>query len=272
MNDPLSDEVLEPVNLPLKPLGRTGLSVSPLGFGAFKIGRNEGIKYAQSYDLPSMNQVRSLVSDLLMMGVTYFDTAPAYGISEQRLGESLPPNHPNVVVSTKTGETFHHGHSRYDYSRKATEASIARSLQLLGRETLDLVFIHSNGHDLDILQNSPVVPVLQTLKEQGVIRAIGFSGKTVQGAQAALTWADAIMVEYHLDDRSHEDVIAQAKENDVAVIVKKGLASGRLPAEQAIAFVLKNPGVTSLIVGGLNIAHMRSNLQAAARALSPARG
>lgn len=251
--------------LPPRPVGETGLRLSPLGFGAFKIGRNQGIKYAQTYDLPSMEKVQQLVSDLLAMGITYFDTAPAYGQSESRLGQTLPAHHPSLVISTKTGETFEDGHSQYDYSQQATEHSIARSCSRLGRETLDLVFIHSNGSDMEILRQSPVVATLQRLKEQGRIRAIGFSGKTVQGAQAALDWADAIMVEYHLDDRSHEDVIAQAHEKNIAVIVKKGLASGRLPASEAIAFVLQNPGVTSLIVGGLNIAHMRANMTAAAR-------
>ena len=90
--------------------------------------------------------------------------------------------------------------------------------------------------------------------------AVGFSGKTVAGARAALAWADAIMVEYHLEDRTHEAVIAEAAAAGVGVIVKKGLASGRLPADEAIRFVLANEAVNSLIVGGLNLGHLRENI------------
>lgn len=256
--------------IPLRPLGKTGLLVSPIGFGAFKIGRNQGIKYAQNYELPSIPQVQTLVNQLVLLGVNYFDTAPAYGLSEERLGCTLPNTPPSaspIVLSTKTGETFDQDQSIYDYSHAATMRSIERSLSRLGRDTLDLVFVHSNGQDTHILQHTDVVPTLLKLKAQGVIRAIGFSGKTTQGATAALQWADALMVEYHLQDRSHEPVIAHAASRNIGIIVKKGLASGRLPASDAIRFVLSNPGVTSLIIGSLNIDHFKSNLAAAVDAL-----
>jgi aryl-alcohol dehydrogenase-like predicted oxidoreductase len=81
----------------------------------------------------------------------------------------------------------------------------------------------------------------------------------------SLDWADAIMVEYHLDDPSHSDVIAVAAERGVGVVVKKGLASGKLPAAEAIAFVLGNTGVGSLVVGGLNLDHLRTNVALAAQ-------
>ena len=65
-----------------------------------------------------------------------------------------------------------------------------------------------------------------------------------------------------------------AADKGVGVIVKKGLASGRLPAREAIAFVLANPAVTSMVVGGLDVGHLRENVAAAAEALGndPRRG
>jgi aryl-alcohol dehydrogenase-like predicted oxidoreductase len=104
---------------------------------------------------------------------------------------------------------------------------------------------------------------LQELRKRGEARAIGFSGKTVQGAAAALDWADAIMVEYHLEDRSQEKVIGEAGRRGVGVIIKKGLASGRLNPNDAIRFVLGNPDVTSMLIGGLKLDHIRDNIQAA---------
>ncbi len=68
------------------------------------------------------------------------------------------------------------------------------------------------------------------------------------------------MVEYHLDDRSHETVIDEAAARGLGVVVKKGLASGRLPAAAAVPFVLAHPGVSTLIVGSLSESHLRENL------------
>ena len=70
-------------------LGRSNLNVSPIGFGAFKIGRNAGIKYPSAYDLPDQRAVNLLLGGVLDLGITYFDTAPAYGLSEERLGRAL---------------------------------------------------------------------------------------------------------------------------------------------------------------------------------------
>lgn len=241
-------------------LARNLPAVCPLGFGAFKIGRNEQIKYAQGYDLPDDEAVSRLLNGLLDLGVNYLDTAPAYGLSEERIGRALAGRRGEFVLSTKVGETFVDGRSTYDFSQAGVERSIERSLQRLQVDVLDLVFIHSRGDDLAILDETDVVPTLKKLREAGTIRAIGLSGKTVEGARAALAWADCLMVEYHLDDRSHEPVIAEAAAAGIGVVAKKALSSGRLSAGEALRFVLDNPGVSAAVVGTLNLEHVRSNL------------
>jgi aryl-alcohol dehydrogenase-like predicted oxidoreductase len=241
-----------------RPLGLSGLEVTPIGFGAFKIGRNLGARYPSGYDLPDEDEATRLVRAVLDLGVNYIDTAPAYGVSEERIGRfagNLP-----CVISTKVGEAFENGRSTFDFSRAAVTASIERSRKRLAREVLDLVFVHSDGRDLDVIEHTDAVPALVDLREGGSVRAIGFSGKTVEGARRALDWADAIMVEYHLGDRSHEGVIADAAGRGVGVVVKKGLASGRLDAAGSIRFVLSNPHVTSMVIGGLSADHMRANI------------
>lgn len=240
-------------------LGTTGLSVSALGFGAFKIGRNEKVKYPTPYDLPDEAAVERLLNSVLDLGISYIDTAPAYGLSEERIGRAIGHRRQEFVLSTKVGETFENGQSVYDFSAGAVRESVSRSLQRLRTDVLDLVFIHSDGRDLAVLYESDVVETLRDLKAAGKVRAIGFSGKTVEGARAALVWADAIMVEYHLEDTSHADVIDEAAALGLGVVVKKGLASGHLPAQEAIRFVLDNPHVSSLIIGGLSAEHVRAN-------------
>ncbi|MDB5335552.1 MAG: aldo/keto reductase, partial [Planctomycetaceae bacterium] len=168
------------------------------------------------------------------------------------------------ILSTKIGETFEKGVSTYDFSRVAIVRSIERSLQRLKTDVLDVVFIHSNADDLAIQQGTDAVSTLQRLRDQKVVRQIGLSAKTVAGAQAALAWADVLMLEYHLEDRSQEAVIAAAHVAGIGVVVKKALASGKLPADEGLRFVLGNPGVSTVVVGTLNSQHMLQNLNAVA--------
>ena len=249
--------------IPMRSIGRSGLLVPPLGFGAFKIGRNQGVKYPQSYDLPDEHAVERLLNSVLDLGCTLIDTAPAYGLSEARIGNAIGHRRREFVLSKKVGESFVDGKSVYDFSPAGVTASLERSLRNLKTDLLDIVLIHSHGDDRQILENTETVSILRDFRSRGLIRAIGLSGKTVEGAQLALEWADVLMVEYHLQDKSHEPVIAQASEKNVAVFVKKGLASGKLSPRDSIQFVLRNPGVTSLIVGGLDFEHFHENWQTA---------
>jgi aryl-alcohol dehydrogenase-like predicted oxidoreductase len=246
-----------------RPLGGTGLSIAPIGFGGFKIGRNEKTKYPTAYDLPSESDVGRLLDGLLEIGINYIDTAPAYGLSEERIGRCLAERRQDFVLATKVGETFVDGVSKYDFTAEGLQASVERSLSRLRTDAIDVLLLHSDGRDLWIQNETDAVDVLRELKGRGLVRAIGLSGKTVEGARQALSWADVLMVEYHIEDRSHESVIRQAAERGVGVVVKKGLASGHLRAEEAVRFVLANPHVASLVVGGLNLEHFRENLRAA---------
>ncbi len=251
-----------------RPLGKTGLTVSPIGFGAFKIGRNEKTKYAETYALPDEQTVGRLLNAILDMGITFIDTAPAYGLSEEGIGRSIGQRRREYILSTKVGEIFENGESRYDFSAAGVRSSVESSLRRLQTNVLDIVFIHSPGDDAHVQQATDAVSTLQELKRQGLIQSIGLSGKTVEGARLALEWADVIMVEYHADDPSHALAIAEAAQRGVGVVVKKGLASGRLPAAGAIDFVLRTAGVDSLVVGGLNIDHLRANIAIATAATS----
>ena len=240
-------------------LGRTGLAVSPIGFGAFKIGRNQKTKYPAGYDLPDEKEVERLLNAILDMGITYIDTAPAYGLSEERMGRAIGHRRREFVLATKVGETFENGASTYEFSARSIRRSVSQSLQRLQTDVLDIVFIHAPANDVEVLTHSDAVATLAALKAEGTARAIGLSGKTIEAAHMALDWADVLMVEYHLNDRSHEAAIAAAALQGVGVVVKKGLASGHLDPREAIRFVLANRNVASLVIGGLNLDHIRGN-------------
>ncbi|MHC5002086.1 MAG: aldo/keto reductase, partial [Planctomycetota bacterium] len=173
---------------PGRPLGRTGLTVSPLAYGAFKIGRNQGIKYPRAYDLPDEQAVDALLNGILDLGVSYVDTAPAYGLSEERIGRAIAHRRDEFILSTKVGETFEDGRSSFVFSGPAITASLHRSLDRLRCEQVDIVFVHSDGRDLEILRRDDTIAAMQAIKQRGLARSIGFSGKTPAGAEAAMDW------------------------------------------------------------------------------------
>lgn len=72
-----------------RPLGSTGLNVSPLGLGTVKLGRDRGVKYPSGFRIPDDQQAQMLLRMARDMGINLIDTAPAYGTSEERPGPLL---------------------------------------------------------------------------------------------------------------------------------------------------------------------------------------
>lgn len=248
----------------MRPLGRTGLSVSPIGYGAFKIGRNEKVKYPTAYDLPRDGEVERLLNGVLDLGINHIDTAPAYGLSEEGIGKFLAHRRGEFVLSTKVGEIFEGGESRYAFDGASVRKSVEQSLKKLRTERVDVVLVHAPANDVEVLQQTEVVETMLQLKEEGLTKCVGLSAKTIEGGRLAMEWGDVLMVEYHINDISFEQVIEEAAGRGIGVIVKKGLGAGHLRAEEAIPFVLRNRGVSNLVVGSLQLEHLRENLALAA--------
>ena len=252
---------------PRRHLGRTGLTVSPIGFGAFKIGRNQGIKYDSGYDLPTDEAAARMLNAVLDLGIDLIDTAPAYGTSEERIGRFLASRRGEFALTSKVGESWEDGVGHYDFSPAAIDASLDRSLRRLQTDHIDVVFIHSDGHDHEIIDRGEAIDALCRRRDAGDIGGVGFSGKTVSGHRAAIATGliDCLMVEYHSMDESQRPVIDAAEAAGLGVLVKKGLASGRLRPQDAIPHCLKPTGVGSVVIGSLTPAHLASNLDIARR-------
>ncbi len=135
---------------------------------------------------------------------------------------------------------------------------------------LDAVLIHSSGDDLAILEQQEALPTLLDLQQAGLIRAVGMSTKTVAGGLRALACCDLLMLTYNLLQREELPVIRAAAAAGKGVLIKKGLCSGHLdptaptdPVRAALHLILAEPGVSSVVVGTLNPAHLRANVAAA---------
>jgi aryl-alcohol dehydrogenase-like predicted oxidoreductase len=269
----------------LRPLGTTGMLVSPIGLGTVKLGRNQRVKYPGAFALPTDEEATALLQRAAELGINLLDTAPAYGASEERLGELMSRagwfgGRDRWVISTKAGEEFSAGESRFDFSARAIRASVERSLLRLRLDVLDVVLLHSSGDDLAILAGEAPV-ALAELKRQGKTRAIGISTKTVEGGLAAAHGGacDVIMVTYNPRDTADAAVIDTARSRAIAVLVKKGLLSGHVnqvasitpggdPVEDSLRFIFARPGVSSVVVGTVNPDHLQHNVRAAAHALA----
>ncbi len=249
----------------LKPLGNTGIPVSPLGLGTVKFGRNEQVKYPTGFELPDDKQVRNLLAMAQDLGINLLDTAPAYGVSQQRLGKLMSGPRDSRVIVSKVGEIFANGVSSFDFSYEFTIKTVENTLRTLKTDYLDVVLIHSSGDDLHILNNTQVFEALQDLKQKGMLRAHGMSSKTVAGGLQVVEQMDVVMATCNLSYNDELPVLEAAAQGNKGVLVKKGLQSGHIGGEQGVRdsmeFVFSQPSVSSMIVGTINPAHLRSNVR-----------
>lgn len=257
-----------------RPLGGTGLRVSPLGLGTVKLGRDQGVKYPSGFAIPDDRQASALLAQARELGINLIDTAPAYGRSEERLGPLLRGRRQDWVIVSKVGEEFENGVSRFDFSPAHTRFSVERSLRRLESDYIDLVLVHSDGNDLAILRDSGVYETLAELKRAGKIRAFGLSGKTVEGGLLALRDGDCAMVTYNLEQRAEQPVLDYAARHAKGILVKKALASGHAcladggdPVRASFELLFGHPGVGAAIIGTINPAHLAHNVATAAAIL-----
>jgi aryl-alcohol dehydrogenase-like predicted oxidoreductase len=251
-----------------RPIGTTGLSVSAVGLGTVKFGRNQKVHYPASFSLPSDEEVATLLTLAQDYGINLLDTAPAYGESEERLGQLLKGQREKWVLSTKVGEEFIQGESHFDFSKAAIRNSIERSLKRLHTDYLDLVLVHSNGEDSKLIKQDAVFETLSELKEAGKLRAYGMSTKTIEGGLLAVNASDVVMVTYNPHQFAEQPVLAHAHQQGKGIFIKKALASGHLdklgahedPVKAAFSFIFQEPGVTSVILGTINPAHLKHNV------------
>ncbi len=256
-------------------LGTTGIGVSVLGLGTVKLGRDRGVKYPGAFEIPDDDGARRVLDAARGAGMNVVDTALAYGESEARLGRILGSARDYWVIVTKVGESFDaaSGESAFDFSAGGVRASVENSLRLLRTDVLDVVLIHSDGNDEQILRESGAMESLTRLKEEGKIRATGASTKTVSGGLLAVELCDVVMVTVHEGYDDERVVVQRAAERGVGVFVKKAFASGHGVdggAERALRAVFAGKGgggVSSVIVGSINPAHIRENAAAAERVL-----
>jgi aryl-alcohol dehydrogenase-like predicted oxidoreductase len=183
-------------------LGRTGLEVSALGFGCM------GISFAYGTALSRADGI-AIVRAAVDRGVTFFDTAEAYGpfTNEELVGEALAPVRDRVVIATKFGLTFEDGkqvgvNSRPAHIREVADASLTR----LKTDRIDLFYQHRVDPAVPI---EDVAGAVKDLIRDGKVKHFGLSEagvQTIRRAHAVQPVA-ALQNEYSLWFREPETTV-----------------------------------------------------------------
>jgi aryl-alcohol dehydrogenase-like predicted oxidoreductase len=174
-----------------RPLGKTGLQVSEVGFGAWGIGGRtvEQTSYGDTDDRTSL----AALDCALERGITFFDTSAAYGNghSEELIGRAVRGKRSRAVITTKAG--YEAWDQAPDFSPSAIVASTERSLARLGTDYLDLLQLHNPP--LDVVAAPAVRETLARLVESGKIRAWGVSAKGPDEAMQALRTCEIAVIQ-----------------------------------------------------------------------------
>lgn len=214
-------------------LGKTGLNVSRLSFGASSLG---GV-----FHTVDEAEAISAVGAALDCGINYFDVAPAYGgtLSETVLGKALhgfPRD--RYYLSTKVGkytEPGSYGNDRLDYSRGRIRASLDESAERLGVDYFDIIHIHDieyQGRKSTEWALSEGYEAVQELKQEGRIGAVSFGIYPMDLWKRIFTSLeiDAALVHNHycLNDTQLLDLLPLARQKCIGIVNGSPFASGLL--------------------------------------------
>ncbi len=210
-------------------LGKTGIKVSEIGFGAWGIG---GVtKGATSYGPTDDEESKKALFEAFENGITFYDTSDLYGYghSEDLIGEALGSVRDKIVIASKAGFLEHKGES--DISRKHLTEALDGSLKRLRTDYIDLYQLHSPT--IELLRNSPdTIEALKDFQKEGKIRVYGFSVKNSEDGLPAINEFGFPVIQANfniLDQRILENgLIDLAEKENVGIIARTPLCFGFL--------------------------------------------
>src|SRR5213076_401222 len=262
-------------------LGKTDMEVSVLGFGGSEIG----------YEHASPEIVAELLNSALDAGLDVIDTAECYYNSEELVGQTVSDRRKEFYLFTKCGHP-HGMESGANWSKDSILKSIERSLDRLKTDRLDLVQLHSCSEST--LGKGEVIDALQTARERGYTRYIGYSGDSRAAHFAVECGAfDTLQTSISIADQEAIDLtLPLARKKQLGVIAKRPIAnaawkSGHKPIDSyhheywerlrklnydflhhldlesavsvALRFTLNAPGVHTAIVGTARPGRLKEN-------------
>jgi aryl-alcohol dehydrogenase-like predicted oxidoreductase len=286
-------------DLPRRTLGRTGLEVTALGYGAMEL-RGEPRGPAVSDDDASR-----ILNAVLDSGINFIDTSPDYGNSEEHIGRSIAHRRGEYFLASKCGcivgapPAPAGQRNPHVFTAENVRAGVEQSLRRMKTDYLDLVQFHISPSRTE-LEEQGALEELKKLQAEGKVRFLGMSG-TLPNLRQHISMGvfDEFQIPYSALEREHEAAIAEAAAAGAGIVIRGGVARGApaewdrarqgLPVkdrwegaklddllngmsrmEFTLRFTLSLPELATTIVGTRNPAHLQENLDAAAKGPLPA--
>jgi aryl-alcohol dehydrogenase-like predicted oxidoreductase len=284
-------------DLPRRALGRTGLEVTTLGFGAMEVrGQPSGPAISDE-------DAGRLLNAVLDEGINFVDTSIDYGRSEELIGKFLAHRRSAYVLASKCGcvpgarQGSEHVHTA-DNIRKGVE----HSLRTMRTDHLDLVQFHRSLSRQEFSAEGALEEAL-ALRDEGKVRFVGVSAVLpTLDEQIDMGVFDAFQIPYSALQREHEDVIARASEAGMGIIIRGGVARGTVDDWEGrsyymvsnetmrhyweaakldelldgmtrtafmLRFTLSHPALDTTIVGTSSVEHLRANVAVAGQGPLP---
>ena len=288
------------MTLPTTTLGRTGETVTNLGYGAMEL---------RSRRVEDVDADR-ILNAVLDAGINVIDTAPDYGMSEEHIGRAISHRRDEYFLASKcgcpvgaaVGESAT-GPREHVFTRENIRAGVEQSLRRMRVEHLDLVQFHMSP-DPETLAEHDAVAELVALRAEGKIRFLGISGTLPNlPAQIDTGLFDAFQIPYSAVEREHEESITAAARAGGGTIIRGGVAKGMrdaprdyperyretmqarkerfertdiqdllgemTPMEFMLRFTISHPDAHTTIVGTKNPEHLAANVAAASKGPLP---
>jgi len=278
-------------------LGRTGLQVTDLSYGAMEV-RGSRIWGGRPV---TEAQAETILNAVLDMGINFIDTANDYGRSEEFIGKYLGMRRGEYYLATKCGCTVVLKDEQTDdtphvWTRENLFRGLHESLARMKTDYVDVMQLHNPS--VEQTEQGDLVSVLQEMKQQGKVRWIGCSSTPPHiDAYIQSGVFDVFQIPYSALERQHEDAISQAAQAGAGTIVRGGVARGepgvglgnddrwsvfeaanldelRSEGESRTAFLLRftlsHPDMNTTIVGTLIPKHLEENVRIAEQGPLPA--
>jgi len=265
-------------------LGRTGLQVTTLGYGAMEL---RGAPRARDI---SEAQAETILNKVVDAGINYIDTSIDYGLSEERIGRYISHRRAEYYLASKCGclvgapPTPRNQRGPHVFTRENVVAGVEQSLVRMRTDYLDIVQFHASP-SRQTLQEHGALEALLELREAGKVRFIGMSGTLPHLIDhIAMGIFDVFQIPYSAVEREHEAAIATASQEGAGIVIRGGagaptegkqaglqwerwrrahldeLLTGMSPMEFILRFTFTNPDLDTTIVGTINPAHLQTNL------------
>ena len=266
-------------------LGRTGLEVTQLAYGAMEI---RGRRIWDGRPVEDV-QAERILNAVLDAGVNFIDTANDYGRSEEYIGRYISSRRDEYYLATKCGchvvNKGDHDDTPHVWTRENLLRNIENSLSLMKTDYVDIWQMHNPTVE-DVEQND-LLKVMEEVKAAGKARWISISS-TLPHITTFIEWGvfDTFQIPYSCLEPEHHDAISAAGEAGAGVIIRGGIGKGgpeaeqlnrvnmdmwkkakldefcsdMKPAELILRYTLSHPYYQTSIVGTLNPDHLAENL------------